>query len=77
MRKRKLIGSSFYKEKLLKMVEITNQCVADKVSYFEERYLIKGESFNLLSEIDELHTRIILTSAFGLENVADLKLPYI
>ncbi len=41
MRKRKLIGSSFYKDKLLKMVEIINKCVADKVAYFEERYLAK------------------------------------
>jgi hypothetical protein len=77
MRKRKIIGSSFYKEKLMKMVEIVNQCVADKVAYMEERFLAKNEAFNLISEIDELHTRIILTSAFGMDRVSDLKLPYI
>lgn len=77
IRKRKLIGSSFYKDKLLKMVQVINQCVGDKVKYMQERYLEKGEAFDLIAELDELHTRIILTSAFGVHNVADLNLPFI
>ncbi len=43
----------------------------------QERYLEKGEAFDLIAELDELHTRIILTTAFGLQNVADLNLPFI
>ena len=76
-RKRKLIGSGFYKDKMLKMVEIIKNCVADKAASLEERYLKSGQEFDIIAELDELHTRIIMTSAFGQENVADIKLPYI
>ena len=43
----------------------------------EDRYLITGHAFDIIAELDELHTRIIMTSAFGQENVADIKLSYI
>jgi cytochrome P450 len=76
-RKRKLIGSGFYKDKMLKMVEIIKKCVTDKAASLEERYLKSGQAFDIIAELDELHTRIIMTSAFGQENVADIKLPYI
>ncbi len=29
-RKRKLIGSAFYKDKMLKMIEVMKKCVAEK-----------------------------------------------
>ena len=72
IRKRKLIGSSFYKDKLLKMAQIINQCVAEKNQYLEERYFAKNDAFDLIGELDELHTKIILTSAFGIQGVSNL-----
>jgi hypothetical protein len=54
------------------MAQIINQCVAEKNQYLEERYLAKNEAFDLIAELDELHTRIILTSAFGIQGVSNL-----
>jgi cytochrome P450 len=76
-RKRKLIGSSFYKDKLLKMVDIINKCVADKISYFSDRYLEGNKEFNLITELDELHTKIILSAAFGQEDISEPQVPFI
>lgn len=39
MRKRKLIGSAFYKEKLLVMVEEIKKIVSTKVQQIEDTYL--------------------------------------
>ena len=39
VRMRKLIGSAFYKDKLLKMVEVIKDLVASKVEKFENLYL--------------------------------------
>ncbi len=64
-RKRKLIGSAFYKDKLLKMVETIKKCVSDKAKSLEEKYQSNDKEFDLIAELDELHTRIIMTSAFG------------
>jgi hypothetical protein len=47
------------------IVEHIKKCVADKVKNLEEKYIQKGEACNLISELDELHTKIILASAFG------------
>jgi hypothetical protein len=59
------------------MVEVIKKCVAEKADSLEERYLKTGKAFDLCTELDELHTRIILASAFGQEHVADLILPYV
>jgi cytochrome P450 len=72
-RKRKLIGSSFYKDKLLKMVELIDKLVSEKVQKFKE---LNGKPFNIIEELDSLHTSIILTSAFGLENASSVKIPF-
>lgn len=75
-RMRKLIGSSFYKDKLLKMVEIIKKLVNAKVTNLETNYLNKDKAFNIIEEFDTLHTSIILTSAFGQENVSEVTLPF-
>ena len=76
MRKRKLIGSAFYKEKLLVMVEEIKKIVSTKVQQIEDTYLKQGKAFNLLEQLDEVHTRIILTTAFGGSNVSEVELPF-
>jgi cytochrome P450 len=75
-RKRKLIGSSFYKDKLLGMIDVIKKNVAEKIESLEKRYLASGEAFDIVNELDLLHTKIILTTAFGMENVAEVTLPY-
>lgn len=59
------------------MVQIIKKCVSDKADSLQERFGKNGTNFDLISELDDLHTRIILTSAFGQEDVADIKLPFI
>jgi hypothetical protein len=50
---------------MIKMVENIKHCVSEKASSLEDRFMKTGQMFDLISELDELHTRIILTSAFG------------
>jgi hypothetical protein len=47
------------------------------VASIEKNYVSSGKPFDIIQELDELHTRIILTSAFGLEHVSEVKLPYL
>ena len=58
------------------MIEVIKKNVEEKVEYFEKNFVSTGEPFNIVYELDKLHTKIILTTAFGLEDVAEVTLPY-
>jgi hypothetical protein len=47
------------------IVENIKKCVAEKVKNLEEKYMRNGEACDIIKELDELHTKIILASAFG------------
>ncbi|CDW85843.1 cytochrome p450 [Stylonychia lemnae] len=71
--KRKMISTAFYKDKLLKMTEIMKDLVAKKADYLESEYLNKNLPFNLLTELNDLHIRIIISTAFG-EDIQNAKI---
>ncbi len=43
---------------------------------WDEKYLAKNASFDLIREINQLHANIILASSFGVESTT-IELPYI
>ena len=75
-RKRKLDSTAFYKDKLLQMTEVMKNLVAEKVGEIEAAHLNKGTSFDIMKELYDLHSKIIITTAFGREAQA-VTIPYI
>ena len=65
LRKRKLDSTAFYKDKLMQMTEIMRNLVAEKVEEIETAHLGKGTSFDIMKELYDLHSKIIITTAFG------------
>ena len=51
-RKRKLIGSSFYKDKLEKMVEMIKKTLSDRIEKLEIENVDTGKPINIISELD-------------------------
>jgi cytochrome P450 len=76
-KKRKVLSSAFFKDKLLRMTEEIREIVAVKIEEMEKAYLVTGKPMNLIQEIGDLHMRIILVSAFGLHDLHSVKLPYL
>ena len=52
--KRKKMSVAFYKDKLIKMVDIIKDCVKDKVQEISEIYAKTEKQMNLISEISTL-----------------------
>eukprot|EP00347_Sterkiella_histriomuscorum_P012378 403368811 len=79
-RKRKTISSAFYKGKLYKMVEIIKEIVAEKIDEMQHKFINDQEGqkqgFDLLEQLNEIHVRVILNTAFG-EDLKSSKLPYV
>ncbi|TNV80196.1 hypothetical protein FGO68_gene6044 [Halteria grandinella] len=76
-KKRKVLGSAFYKEKLFKMVGVIREIVREKIVEIEKEYVEKRYEMDVVSEMGDLHMRIILMTAFGLTDLHQVKLPYI
>mmetsp|Transcript_25393 Transcript_25393/g.19132 ORF Transcript_25393/g.19132 Transcript_25393/m.19132 type:complete len:156 (-) Transcript_25393:1037-1504(-) len=66
--KRKALGSAFYKNKLTKMLEIVKVIVQDKMKEWEEKYVKEGKVMNAMEELEDIHMRIIMGCAFGLDS---------
>lgn len=74
-RKRKILSSAFYKEKLVRMTDVIRDIVAETIVEFEEKYLKKP--MDVIKVIGDLHMRIILMTAFGINDLHNVTLPYI
>ena len=48
------MASAFYKDKLLKMVEIVKECTDRKISEIKETYIKKGKDIDLIATISTL-----------------------
>mmetsp|Transcript_9768 Transcript_9768/g.9552 ORF Transcript_9768/g.9552 Transcript_9768/m.9552 type:complete len:106 (-) Transcript_9768:147-464(-) len=49
--KRKALGSAFYKNKLIKMLEIVKVILNEKLDEWEREYVSKDKAFDLMAEI--------------------------
>ncbi len=76
-RKRKLLSTAFYKEKLIKMTDSIKEVVIQKIEEMERDYAETGKAFDLVKEIGDLHMRIIMVSVFGIRDLHKIKLPYL
>ena len=52
--KRKKMSIAFYKDKLIKMVDIVKECMNEKVKEFNKRFIEDKEPMNLISEISTI-----------------------
>jgi cytochrome P450 len=68
-KKRKILSSAFYKDKLVRMTDTIRKVVAQKIEEFEHNYVATGEPMDIVREMGDLQMRIILVSAFGLTNL--------
>ena len=58
------------------MCEIMKEVLQKKLNSWEENYEKTGKSFDLVVEMNEVQTELILSCAFG-EDATKLKLPYL
>lgn len=58
------------------MVEKVKQLTKEKILYLEKEYMNQEKSFDLMQELNDLHIKLILSTAFG-EEIVNAKLPYI
>ena len=52
--KRKKMSVAFYKDKLIKMVDIMKKCMQEKVEDFNTRFILNKEHMNLIAEISTI-----------------------
>ena len=52
--KRKKMSVAFYKDKLIKMVDIVRDCMREKVKELRTKYAETGEKMNLISEVSTI-----------------------
>ena len=45
---------AFYKDKLIKMVDIVKRCMEEKVEEFNRRFIENKENMNLIAEISNI-----------------------
>jgi|LauGreDrversion4_2_1035121.scaffolds.fasta_scaffold1033780_1 cytochrome P450 len=76
-RKRKVLSSAFYKEKLIKMTEQIRQIMADKIYEMERDFVAPGKPIDVIKEMGDIQMRVILIAAFGLHDLHTVKLPYL
>lgn len=58
------------------MIEVIKKNIYEKIESLEKRFVETQLPCDLLEELDTLHTKIILTTAFGQENISEVRLPY-
>lgn len=52
--KRKKMSIAFYKDKLIKMVDIVKKCMQEKVEEFNTKFIKNKEQMNLIAEISNI-----------------------
>eukprot|EP00347_Sterkiella_histriomuscorum_P011859 403370835 len=74
--KRHTLAAAFYKDKLIKMTQIIKHLVIKRTQEWREKFLKTRQSFDLMKELNEIHTNVIMSCAFGVKST-DFKMPYI
>ena len=74
-KRRKILSSAFYKDKVIFMVEQVKNVLIDKVQYWEETFVKKDQAFDIFSELQNLAASIIFTCTYG-DDVSNLKVDY-
>ena len=73
--KRKNVSSAFYKDKLIKMVEIMKVSVKESLERVKKTYVDTGKEMNLVGEMFEIEFKALLDSSFG-EDISGIELDY-
>lgn len=68
--KRKVLSTAFYKDKLLKMIELVKVVLREVVEDWNLRFIEQKQTFELIEEISLIHTKILLLCALG-ENIVN------
>jgi cytochrome P450 len=66
-KKRKVMSTAFYKDKLIKYFEIVRQDVRKTLSHIREKYALTGNPMDIIGEIDAAHIRVQLSCSFGID----------
>ena len=75
MQKRKSLAVAFYKEKLLKMIDIVKDCMGKKVQEWREKFVKPKKQMDLIAEISKTFVMVLLSCAFG-EDLSDKVIDY-
>lgn len=67
---------AFYKDKLLKMIELVKSVLKEAIVDWNKRFIEEKEMFELIEEISLIHTKVLLYCALG-ENIFNIELPYL
>ena len=74
-KKRKVLSTAFYKDKLLKMISLVKTVVKSTMEDWSKRFVEDEEPFDLIEEVSIMHVRIMLLCALG-EDIINVELPY-
>jgi cytochrome P450 len=64
-KRRKTLSTAFYKDKLMKMAELSKGVVASEVKRWHEQFSETGQPLDIVSELTVIQNNIILSCAFG------------
>ena len=74
-KKRKVLAVAFYKEKMIKMVDIVKQCMADSNLRWRKLYVEQKKPMDLIDEISKTLIKILLMCSFG-EDISETEIDY-
>lgn len=64
-KKRKSLAVAFYKDKMLKMIDLVKGCMEQSVLEWRHKYSSTGQPMDIIEEVSKVLVRIMLTCAFG------------
>lgn len=53
-KKRKSLSVAFYKEKLMKMLEVVKKCMEDKILEWRKNFVSTGKPMDIIAEISKI-----------------------
>lgn len=74
-KKRKSLSVAFYKEKMLKMIDIVKDCMRSSMIDWKEKYAKTGTPMDIIEEVAKILIKVMLTCSFG-EDLSERTLDY-
>lgn len=73
--KRKVLATSFYKDKLIKMITLVHGVINKTIEEWNSKFIEKNLAFDLIEEISLVFIRIMLVCALGVD-ITNVNLTY-
>lgn len=74
-KKRKSLSVAFYKEKMLKMIDLVKDCMEQTAASWKEKYIKTGQTMDIIEEVAKILIKVMLTCSFG-EDLSERTLDY-